>query len=174
MALVLVATPGAANANSYATAAEGDSYHEGHLYSSSWTAATLGTKETALVMATRLLDRNIVWKGVRTNDVQALEWPRQGMVARNLYTFIDNSVVPPEIKEVTSELARLLIQGDRTAELGQYAQGLKAFSAGPVSFTFRDGEIKLEVMPDSVIKLIPALWVESFPRKPSTLQLSRT
>jgi len=54
MALTLVKETGTglSNANSYADAAEGDAYHEGHLYASSWTGASTGTKEAALVMAT--------------------------------------------------------------------------------------------------------------------------
>jgi len=64
MALVLNATPGAADANSYATVADADAYHEGHLYASAWTSASNTTKEQALVMATRWLDAQVRWAGV--------------------------------------------------------------------------------------------------------------
>ena len=47
---------GKADANTYALVADGDAYHESHLYASAWTAAATGNKEKALVMATRLLD----------------------------------------------------------------------------------------------------------------------
>src|SRR3954468_3431469 len=58
MALVLVKQDGTGllNSNSYASAADGDLYHQGHLYGAAWNWASLGTKEAALVMATRLID----------------------------------------------------------------------------------------------------------------------
>jgi len=58
MALTLILETGAglANANSYATVAESDAYHDGHLYATAWTGATSGNKAAALVMATRLID----------------------------------------------------------------------------------------------------------------------
>src|SRR5436190_22394585 len=79
MALVLVKETGAGlnNANSYASAADGDAYHEGHLYASSWTGASTATKEAALVIATRLIDSLFRFRGFRTSDGQALQWPRQ-------------------------------------------------------------------------------------------------
>ena len=57
MSLVLVKEDGTGlvNANSYASAADGDTYHAGHYYGSAWTGATTGNKEIALVMATRLI-----------------------------------------------------------------------------------------------------------------------
>ena len=45
---------GKSDANSYASVADADAYHEGHLYASAWTGATTADKEKALVMATRL------------------------------------------------------------------------------------------------------------------------
>src|SRR5687767_14468449 len=80
MALVLIKEDGTGkvDANSYATAAEGDAYHEGHLYATVWTTATLATKEAALVMATRLIDSQYFFGGGKANDGQALQWPREG------------------------------------------------------------------------------------------------
>src|SRR5258706_538573 len=79
MALVLVKETGAglSNANSYANAADGDGYHEGHLYGTSWSGASTATKEAALVMATRVVDALFEFRGYRGNDGQALQWPRQ-------------------------------------------------------------------------------------------------
>ena len=78
MALVLIKEDGSglANANSYASAADGDAHHEGHLYATPWTAATLANKEKALVMATRVIDAAYQFHGCKTSDEQALQWPR--------------------------------------------------------------------------------------------------
>jgi len=42
---------GLANANSYASAADGDLHHDGHYYASAWTIATTGNKEKSLVIS---------------------------------------------------------------------------------------------------------------------------
>jgi hypothetical protein len=79
MALTLIKEDGTGrtDANSYATAAEADSYFEAHLYASAWTAATAATKAAALVMATRLVDSQYQFYGYRAHDTQSLQWPRE-------------------------------------------------------------------------------------------------
>src|SRR5690348_9503560 len=78
MALTLVKEDGTGrtDANSYASAADGDAYHDGHLYATAWTAASTGNKEKALVFATRLIDSQMQFNGFRANGGQALQWPR--------------------------------------------------------------------------------------------------
>jgi hypothetical protein len=80
MALILVKEDGTGkvDANAYASVADGDAYHEAHLYASAWTAATTGYKEKALVFATRLIDAECHFNGVRAHETQALQWPREG------------------------------------------------------------------------------------------------
>ena len=79
MALTLIKEDGTGkvDANSYATAADGDAYHDGHLYATAWTGATLANKEKALVMATRLIDGEYQFNGFKRSDAQALQWPRE-------------------------------------------------------------------------------------------------
>ena len=76
---ILIKEDGSAkpDANSYASVAEGDTYHEAHLYATAWTAATPETKEKALLMATRLIDGQYQFHGFRATSTQALQWPRQ-------------------------------------------------------------------------------------------------
>src|ERR1043166_5026891 len=82
MSLVLIKEDGTglANANAYANAADGDAYHDGHLYASTWTAASTGNKEKALVMATRLIDGSYQFNGVKSSGAQSLQWPRFGAI----------------------------------------------------------------------------------------------
>ena len=79
MALILIKETGAglANANAYANAADGDAYHDGHLYATAWTAASAANKDAALVMATRLIDAQFQFDGGKVNETQALQWPRE-------------------------------------------------------------------------------------------------
>lgn len=129
MALVLVKEDGAgrADANSYADAANGDSYHDGHLYASAWTAATADRKAAALVMATRLIDSQFQFNGSRTNEGQALQWPRAGCLDPDralatlspllpiLSNYVPYDTVPKAVVQATCEMARELLIVDRTA-----------------------------------------------------------
>jgi len=129
MALTLIKEDGTGkvDANSYADAADGDAYHEGHLYANAWTAATTANKEKALVFATRLIDSQFQFNGWRSNDEQALQWPRDhcpdpdrglsiAIVLRlRGANFVDFDVVPKAVVDATCEMARELLIADRTA-----------------------------------------------------------
>lgn len=118
MPLVLIKEDGTGkvDANSYASAADGDSYFDGHLYATAWTAATLANKEKALVFATRLIDSQFQFNGQRTNENQALQWPRDNCrdpdAAGGL---VESDVVPSAVVKATCEMARELLILDRTA-----------------------------------------------------------
>ncbi len=156
MALTLVADAGSASANSFATVAEGDTYHEGHLYATAWTGATDANKAIALVMATRLLDAMIVWSGWKATTAQALQWPRGGMYDRGGIG-IDSDIIPTDLKHMTAELARTLLAGDRTADNDADAQGLTSLKVGPVELAFKD-RITPKVLADAVFFLMPESW----------------
>jgi hypothetical protein len=131
MALTLIKEDGTGkvDANAYADVADGDAYHAGHLYASAWTAATQENKEKALVMATRLIDGQVQFDGVKLSAAQGLQWPRaechdpdagDGMVA--------SDVVPKAVIEATCEMARELLVADRTA--APAGEGLKYQNTG--------------------------------------------
>jgi hypothetical protein len=152
--VTLVATAGAANANSYATVAEATTYHDMHLYGSDWSNSDTGTKTKALQMATRLLDNWFDWAGVTATDAQALLWPRVGAIAKSGYT-LDSDAIQVPIRDATSELARQLIAGDRSADNQTEVQGLKSLTAGSVSLTFQS--VASKPIPDAVMALVGPL-----------------
>ena len=116
MATLIVETgAGLSNANSYATLAEANTYHETRLHVSDWTSASDANKETALMWATRSIDNMIHWNGAVSTDDQALQWPREGVIDRN-GNAIENDEIPTFLKYATSEFARLLIASDRMAD----------------------------------------------------------
>lgn len=157
----LVATPGAANANSFTTREFANSYHEGRLHTATWTTATDADKDVALVMATTILSTRVRWKGAPTTSTQALPFPRTGLVNRNGVPVPDN-VVPVELQQATAELARLLLATDRTAENEIAASGLKSLKAGPVSLAFREDlqTTPTRMVPDYVRALLVPSWYE--------------
>ena len=124
MALTLIKEDGTGktDANAYANASDGDSYHEGHLYSSAWTSATGPNKDKVLVMATRLIDAEYQFHGFRVKATQALQWPRQNCPdpdAATLGSYMKSDAVPKVVASATCELARELLVVDRTALPGE-------------------------------------------------------
>lgn len=153
MALVLDATVGGANSNSYTTEAEGDTYHEGRLFATAWTGATTPIKEAGLVWATRILDAHFDWTGSKFSLEQALRWPRFGALDRDGELF-DSNELPPELRDAVSELARLLIIGDRSIETG--TEGLKRLKVDVIELEF-DKFDRIETISDEVYQMISHL-----------------
>ena|ERR1051325_700648 len=129
MALVLIKEDGTGleNANTYASVADGDAYHEAHLYATAWTASSTGNKEPALAMATRLIDEEFQFNGFRTVSTQALQWPRQrcpdpdrardaSVIGPLIYSSpaVPSNQVPARVIQATCEMARELLITDRT------------------------------------------------------------
>ena len=158
---------GLANANSYANAADGDTYHDGHLYAATWTAATTGSKEKALVMATRLIDGLFQFNGFKRMSTQALQWPRRecrdpdienGVVPGLLLVrgpFLDETKVPPIVVNATCELARALLVEDRTDDPD--GEGLSSMSVV--------GSLRLDFNANDRQPVVPAIvqtWLGKF------------
>lgn len=132
MALILIPEDGTGkvDANAYADAADGDAYHDGHLYATPWTAATLANKEAALVMATRLIDGQFQFDGVKANEAQALHWPREDCHDPDGDEALPSDAVPKAVIDATCEMARELLIVDRTA--APAGEGLKYYNDGSV------------------------------------------
>jgi hypothetical protein len=143
MALTLVKEDGTGkpDANSYASAADGDAYFDGHLYAAIWIAAATGSKEQALVFATRLIDSQFQFNGWKVNDRQGLQWPRWKcpdpdgglavipirLLPRGM-GYVDLDIVPKPVVNATCDMARELLITDRTA--APVGEGVDSSSAG--------------------------------------------
>jgi hypothetical protein len=103
------------NANAYASVADGDAYHDGHLYATAWTVATADQKAVALVMATRVLDAEYRFGGTKVSATQALQWPRAECRDPDTGDVVPEDAVPKALVDATCELARELLIADRTA-----------------------------------------------------------
>ena len=156
---VIDVTPFSLTANSYATVAEADTYHDAHLYADTWTAMTTAEKTVALIMATRILDYKVEWAHYPTKEreLQILQWPRTGLVDLDGFSTVDEDTIPQRMKEVTAEYARQLKDSDRTADSDVETQGISSITAGPISLSFT-GDVKAKVVPDSVVQMIPTWW----------------
>ena len=124
MAVVIVATPNAANANSYLTLADAQAIVDGFVEDADvqhWGSGNTDSRNRALFTATQRLDRER-FLGARATDTQALQWPRTGVRKPDTYIntyavgfpfristdyFADNEI-PTQIKYAQAVLAAYL------------------------------------------------------------------
>ena len=130
--MAIIATPGASDANSYVTLAEANAYHDVRLHNALWTAADDPTKEKALIWSTETLDANMNWKERRSEQTQALQWPRQGVHDRDGF-LIDSDVVPVQVKKAQSVLAFLSIKSDVTLNADSKSPGASKVKVSSLS-----------------------------------------
>lgn len=112
-------TIGGANANSYATLAEAESFFDARLNSSAWLTANEDNQTRALLMAAQRLDVE-TWRGNRFTSTQRMAWPRFGVpkvdpVVSGYYGFpayglnyVDQyptDQIPQSLKDAQCELA---------------------------------------------------------------------
>jgi len=152
MALVVDDTPGGATANSYADVALGDTYHEAHLYMTSWEDASEDEKGRALVTATRMLDTWFDWVGTVASDTQALRWPRIDAYDPD-GRLLASDEIPAAIANGTIELARELLAGNREADSDTETQGIKSVKAGSVDIEFKES-VTSKPIPDAVQSML--------------------
>ncbi|AGN30439.1 hypothetical protein SXAG_00158 [Synechococcus phage S-CBS4] len=117
MALVVEDGSGLSGANSYATAAQADTYASDRGLSA-WTGDT-ATKEAALIRATDYLEATYreAWLGYRATKTQALSWPRTN-VEVDLYP-IPADEVPVAVRNATIEMAIRALTEDLLADQTQ-------------------------------------------------------
>jgi hypothetical protein len=123
MPISIIATAGAANANSFVTLAEANAYIDGRLNASSWTDASTDTKNRALVEATRDIS-DLTYVGTRVDLTQALAWPREYALNPDAPEFLERgeiselyyaeTVIPQRVKDATCELAAQYVKAGTT------------------------------------------------------------
>ncbi len=161
MALVLDATVGGASSNTYCTLAEAESYLEETLYPGEWADATNVNKNIALVMATRLLDEQIQWDGLPTDDTQVLQWPREYVTQKNnSMDYYDDDELPQWLKDATAEFAKLLLGDDTTAD--NELSNFTSLEVGPITLDMRQIS-KTTVLPNAVWDMCASYGVKISP-----------
>ena len=172
-------TPGGAAANSYASVDDAKDYFAGRVTITEWDDADDPTRQSLLVMATRVIDmyfsgtRTFIvdegehpgyfrvgprWTGTPSTSTQALAGPRIGMLNRNGFA-IDPAVIPVELKQATAELAGQLAKADITLDNLNTIQGITSVRAGSVAVAFKNmGIVTTKMIPDAVWFMIPGSW----------------
>jgi len=104
---------GLSNANSYASVADADQYHENNGNPTAWSGATAAVKQNALREGTRILDNwyRLRWKGRRLSRDQALLWPRAYVEDEDRFA-VDSDIVPIIVADVTAYMGLQIVNGD--------------------------------------------------------------
>jgi len=127
---------GKADANSYVSVAEADTYHANVTQSSDWSAASGSDKENALIVATEYLDAEYQgrWRGGRGSATQALAWPRASVEDDDGF-LLSPIEVPQKLKDACAWLALRVVLGDEllgvVTEPGSVTS--ESFTVGPVT-----------------------------------------
>ena len=106
MAASIIATAGAADANSYITLVAAQEFADNQVNPAVWDAASNDTRTRALISATTSLD-TLSYIGSRTTTTQALCWPRKyAYTSERDYT---DTEIPTLLQEAVFDLATALI-----------------------------------------------------------------
>lgn len=160
MPTVIVETgAGVTGANSYVDPAgqAAVDYFAGHLYAASWTSAAADKKESAVIMATRVLDATYDWNGQAVQQFQALGWPRMGVTYRG--QALAENVIPGPVVQATLEQALALLIRDRTSDTVN-SSPLSGLNLGDGALQLNFGEspnVTVDPIPDLVASLLREL-----------------
>ena len=178
MALVIVATAGAANANSYLTLTDADALVDAMVLSSDaskWGTGNTDSRNRALAAAAQRLDRER-FLGARATDTQALQWPRTGVRKPDTYSsrystgfpftitadYYTDTEIPDQIQRAQIELAVYLhsnADGIGLSGLEDY----KSVSIGSISITpnLTSGAVGADRVPPMYERLLTGLRISS-------------
>lgn len=158
----LVPTPGASNANTFASLAEYKDYLASRLHTTSWVAEALSgtTLDEALsmdlIVSCRILSTSLQWTGSATDPAtQALPIPRKGWFNVNGYPIPDD-VIPDGAKWAQCELGYQLHNGDLFAQNEAADKNVKGVKAGSVEVEFQSVDLSsMEAVDIALHKLGP-------------------
>lgn len=113
MAFIVEDGTGLANATSYTTLVFADDYFADRGVVR-WTENSCDAEQqVALILATDYIDVRYRFRGFqRFPDVQALEWPRDGLLSRTEQIIIDPDTVPIRVQKATAEIALVALDSD--------------------------------------------------------------
>lgn len=151
--LVVEDGTGLPNANSYVSVSEADDILITNIHNTAWAALSDSDKEKLLAWATRLVDTKATWYGHKTSSTSGLRWPRCGVTSKDMVVIPDN-VIPENLKEAIAEMARYLVEVDRTVE--QSKDGLESLKVDVIDMKF-DKNYRLTQLPTLIWQIVSDL-----------------
>ena len=150
MAFVFDSTVSGASANSYPSVVQAADYQLSNLNRETWEDEETVDKQAALVMATRLLDDQMIWDGVKSTTAQKLRWPRYGVYTKDGESVL-STIIPDAVLNAVSELAWWLKASDRITD----AEGdtVSKMKLDTLEMEFTEGS-KTKIIPDHVFDMV--------------------
>lgn len=115
MAITLIATAGASDANTYTSLADAELYFETRLHSETWDDAVSEDKKAALLSATTFIDIAYDWAGYKATSEQSLRWPRTGVYDVDGFS-VASTEIPSFLSDAISEMSFAILSDDRLLE----------------------------------------------------------
>lgn len=145
--MAIIATPGAANANSYVTIDEADAYFAFRFGAGAWQALSSANKEVALRHATQSIDQQRL-RGYQVQDTQALAFPRYIPGSWDASGLVSPSTdIPRAVKDACCEEALWLAQHSSTGGVSPRQQvqseGVTSYTVGGLSETLTPTGVQL-------------------------------
>jgi hypothetical protein len=145
---------GIITANSYVSVTDASDILTTNIHAGpEWDALDTASKERLLAWASRYLDDRVTWRGYRVSETSGLRWPRSGVIDRD-GILISSTTIPRQLKVATAEMARYLIETDRSVEQGQDA--LTRLKADVIELEFAEG-YRLPKVPEHMQYLLSGL-----------------
>lgn len=144
---------GLPNANSYVSVGEADDILVTNIHNTAWAALDDPDKEKLLAWATRLVDTKATWYGHKAYSTSALRWPRKGVTSKDCVEILPNEI-PENLKEAIAEMARYLVENDRTVE--QSRDGLESLRVDVIDMKF-DKNYRLTQLPTLIWQIVSDL-----------------
>lgn len=142
MAIIIETGAGLPDAESYVSVDAADAYHASRM-NTAWAALDTPTKEGLLRDATEYMvgAYRQRWKGQRTSQTQALDWPRYNVrlsdVGFGRYAaYVPPNTVPIEVQNACAKLALTANSGELAPDL---KRTVKEKTIGPIKTVYADG-----------------------------------
>lgn len=136
--------------NSYISHEDAAAYLSERLYTDAWDNATLVEQQTALIMATRAIDR-LTLAGMPADDDQALAFPRTYRAQDG--TDVDSDDVPQAVADATVEEALALLDRGNSERRRMQADGLTSFQIGTLQEVYATGGSGRALVPHGLISV---------------------
>ncbi len=118
----------------YGTLAAAVTYMKARVGATAWDAVGSTDRSKALVSGTRFLDRQN-WQGQKTSGVQALEFPRTGLVDKD-GNDVGSVAVPLLVEEANYEMALAILEDATIVENANSGTNTKRVKAGSAEVEF--------------------------------------
>lgn len=148
---------GFSDANSYVSVVYSDDYFSAR-GNATWEELSDETKEVCLIKATDFVDSSFQWRGKKSTQEQALNFPRTNLVDDNGFT-VDG--IPLQLKMAVCECASIIATGKEMFNVQSENGAVTSERIGELSFTYDVAlKIKDTTVYDAINLRLRGLYVD--------------